>query len=121
MIIDDGRKIKLLIFGVFFLFIIAYGFFRSTDLLFGVKIRNVTLNGAKAQSGLVTSESTVKITGNAKNAVKLLLDGREISIDLKGNFEETIALLPGYNIVSIRAEDKFGYADEENYKLILEE
>ena len=119
MIVDDGKKIKVAIFAVFFLFIALYGFLRSTDLLFGVKIKKITLNGLPAESGSVLNESVVKISGNAKNAVKLALNGREISVDLEGNFEETIALLSGYNIVSIQATDKFGYMDGENYKLIL--
>lgn len=121
MIVDEGKKIKIAAFIVFFLFILVYGFLRSTDLLFGVKIKRVSIGGAPAESGAVVKESATKITGTAKNAVKLLLNGREISVDLSGNFEETIALLPGYNIISIQAADKFGYMDEENYKLILEE
>ena len=38
----------------------------------------------------------------------------------KGNFNETIALLLGYNIINIKAVDKFGHKDEKNYKLIYE-
>lgn len=112
----DFKKIfKTTILSVFFLFIIIYAFFRSADLLFGVKIKNVNItDGAKS------TESIITITGNAKNAVLLSLNGREVSIDKKGNFEETIALLKGYNIISIIAKDKFGHIDEENYKLIYE-
>ncbi len=121
MIIDDGKKIKVAIFGVFFLFIALYGFLRSTDLLFGVKIKRVNLNGLPLESGSVLRESVTKISGNAKNAVNLNLNGREISVDLLGNFEETVALGLGYNIISIHATDKFGYVDEENYKLIFQE
>ena len=99
---EDEKKIKLGIFGVFFLFIIVYGFSRSTDLIFGVKIRDVSLDGLSAQSGAVLENSVTKITGNAKNAINLTLNGREIFIDLEGNFSETIALLPGYNIVNIK-------------------
>ncbi len=119
MIVDDAKKIKLGIFIVFFLFIALYGFLRSTDLLFGVKIKKVNLNGITLESGSVLDESIARISGNAQNATKLTLNGREISVDLAGNFEEAVTLLPGYNIVSIHAIDKFEYTDEENYKLIL--
>ena len=98
---------------VFFLLIIFYAFFVSRDLIFGVRIRKVNLN-----DGATVTDNIMKITGNAKNAIKLILDGREISVDQAGNFSETIALLPGYNIISIKAQDKFGYIDEKNYKLI---
>lgn len=101
---------------VLFLVIIIFAFFRSKDLVFGVKIKNVNLvNGAKL------NESVTKVTGNAKNAINLSLNGREISINKDGDFEETIALLSGYNIVNIKAKDKFGYVDEKNYQLIYEQ
>jgi hypothetical protein len=93
--------------------IALYAFFVSRDLIFGVKIKNVNI----VDGGTVT-DSVMKLTGNAKNAIKLVLDGREISVDQQGNFSETIALLPGYNIIDIKAQDKFGYVDEKNYKLI---
>lgn len=105
-------------FSVFFILIFIYAFFRSYDLVFGVKIKNVDLNGLPAQSGATVTSDVIKVTGNAKNAIFLSLDDREISVDQQGNFNETIALLPGYNIISIRAQDKFGYVDEKNYKLM---
>lgn len=98
----------------FFLFIIIYAFFRSHDLIFGVKIKNVNIN-----DGTTVTNNVLNVTGNAKNAIKLTLNGREISIDQAGNFNETIALLPGYNIVDIKAVDQFKYSDEKNYKLML--
>lgn len=119
--LEDAKKIKVAVFSIFFLFIIFYGFSRSTDLLFGVKIKNVNINGAPLHSGDVVKEGILQITGNAKNALNLTLNGREISIDQAGEFSETVALLSGYNIVSIKAADKFGYVDEKNYKLIFVE
>jgi len=109
------KIIKFATLFLFFLFIIIYAFFRSKDLIFGIKIRNVNI----VDNSKVT-DNIIKITGNAKNAIKLTLDDREISVDQKGNFEETIALLPGYNIVDIKAQDKFGNNDEKNYKLIYQ-
>src|SRR5436190_14808991 len=111
---SNAKKIlRIAIFSVFFIFIITYAFVRSRDLIFGVKIKDVNItDGAKFTT------SVVEIKGNAKNATNLTLDGREISIDQNGNFDETMALLLGYNVVSIRAIDKFGHIDEKNYKLI---
>ena len=96
-----------------FLLIVVYAFFRSKDLLFGVQIKNVNItDGAKM------TESTVNLTGMAQNAINLTLNAREISIDQQGNFNETIALLSGYNVIDIKAKDKFGNSDEKIYKLI---
>jgi hypothetical protein len=97
------KLLKVLGFSIFFLLIIIYAFFRSKDLIFGVKIRNVNL----ADGATVTS-NVIEVTGVAKNAIFLSLDGREISVDQQGDFDETIALLPGYNIINIKARDKCG-------------
>ena len=100
---------------IFFLLIVIYGVFRSYDLIFGVKIKNINItDGEKVSQGIV------HITGNAKNANNLSLNGREISVNQGGNFDETIALLLGYNVINIKAQDKFGHVDEKNYKLIYE-
>jgi hypothetical protein len=115
----NKRAIQIAGLSVFFLLIVIYAFFVSKDLIYGVKIRNVNLDGLPAQAGATYTNNIINLTGNAKNAIKLVLDGREISVDQKGNFSETIALLPGYNIIDIRAQDKFGYVDEKNYKLML--
>ncbi|TSC78081.1 MAG: Uncharacterized protein G01um101424_215 [Parcubacteria group bacterium Gr01-1014_24] len=111
---------------IFFLLIIIYAFFRSHDLIFGVKIKNVNIvDGAPArttvQSGGKVANSVLQVTGNARNATNLTLNGREISIDQEGNFDETIVLLIGYNIINITAKDKFGYIDEKNYQIINNE
>ncbi len=98
---------------IFFLIIAVFAFFGSKDLIFGVRIKNVSL-----ANGATLNDSVLKVTGNAKNATNLILNGREISIDQKGNFDETIALLSGYNVIDIRAEDKFGNTDNRDYKLM---
>ncbi len=112
----DAKKIlKIAGLSAFLLFIIIYAFFRTKDVVLGVKITDVNIvDGAKV------TDNIQKITGNARNAVNLTLNGRPISIDQRGNFDETIILLPGYNIVDIYAKDEFGNSDEKNYKLMLE-
>lgn len=109
------KILKIAGVAIFFILIITYAILGSHDLIFGVKIKNVNI-----LDGIKVTDSVLKVTGNAKNATNLSLNGREISIDLLGNFEETVALLPGYNIISIVAKDKFGYIDEKNYKLIYQ-
>ena len=121
---NNAKKIlKIVSLSAFLLFIIIYAFFRTKDLIFGVKIKDVNIiDGTPArtaiQSGEKVTDNIIKITGNAKNAVNLTLNDRVISVDQKGNFDETIALLSGYNIISIKAQDEFGNNDEKNYKLM---
>lgn len=107
------KIVKFAGISLFFLFIVIYAFFRSKDLIFGVKIKNVNItDNAKVV------DSIIKVNGNAKNAINLTLNGREISVDQEGNFDETIALLSGYNVINIKARDKFGDNDEKNYKIM---
>ena len=111
---NNAKKIlKIVSLSAFLLFIIIYAFFRTKDLIFGVKIEDVNII-----DGTKITDNIIKITGNAKNAVNLTLNDRVISVDQKGNFDETIALLSGYNIISIKAQDEFGNNDEKNYKLM---
>jgi len=107
-------KIGSIIF--FSIFILIYGFFQARDIIFGVRIENVNI-----VDGSTITESPLDIKGTAKNAIFISLNGREISIDKTGNWNETVALLSGYNIIEIKAEDKFGNKDEKNYKLIYSE
>ncbi len=120
------KIVKFAGISLFFLFIIIYAFFRSKDLIFGVKIKNVNIAVSEVPEALLMENSIskasgtniIKVNGNAKNAINLTLNGREISVDQKGNFDETIALLSGYNVINIKARDKFGDSDEKNYKIM---
>ena len=108
---------KNLIIGIastFFVFILIYGIFRSKEVIFGVNIKDLNIQNYQS-----FTENPVKITGNSKNALFLSINDREINIDKEGNFQEDIALLPGYNILEIKAKDKFGNQDFINYKLLL--
>ncbi|MES2315481.1 MAG: hypothetical protein V4486_01965 [Patescibacteria group bacterium] len=110
---DVKKLLKISGIILFFVILIGYALFRSYDLIVGVKIKNVNIvNGEKVTT------NPLLVTGNAKNANKLSLNGRDISVSQGGDFSENIALLPGYNLISIRAEDKFGHIDEEDYQLI---
>ena len=113
MTLDAKKILKIVALSLFLIFIVTFVFFRSKDLISGVKITDVNIvDGAKI------TDSVLKITGNARNAVELTLNDRVISIDQSGNFDETIILASGYNIVNIKAKDEFGNRDEKNYKLM---
>lgn len=112
------KMTKMVGLTVFFVLIIVYALYRSHDLIAGVKIKNVKINGLSASSVVEATSDVLEITGQAKNAIDLTLNGREISIDEASSFNETIVLLAGYNIISIKARDKFGYIDEQNFRLM---
>ena len=110
---NQKKILKISIISILFLFILVFAFLRSYDLIFGVRIKNVNI-----LDGMKYKDSILQVTGNAKNAKNLTLNGREISIDKDGNFFETIAIFPGYNIITLIAKDKFGHYDEKDFRLI---
>ena len=101
---------------LFFGIIVSYGLWRTAALREGVKLEVENI-----ENGAIYEENTLTVAGYAKNARKLTLDGREIYIDKDGRFSETLILLPGYNIMSLYAEDKFGKKTQKDYELILKE
>lgn len=109
------KILKIVVLSIFFISIILFAFFRSSDLIFGVKIEEVNIEEI---NGTKVLDNIINIKGKAKNATSLKLNGREIFIDKAGYFNETIALLSGYNIITIEAEDKFKHTDTKNYQLI---
>jgi len=114
LIKKDAKSIlRAFILILFFLLIIIYALNRSQNLILGVKIKNVNL-----KDGMSFTENIIEITGNAKNAIYLTLNNREININSAGDFREDFSLLPGYNIITIEAKDKFQKTDLKNYQLM---
>lgn len=104
---------KIVVLGGFFSFIIIYSFFRVRDISSGV---NLTINGI--ESGKTYEDSIIEVTGTAKRANKIEVNGLEITRDIDGNFDELLVLSPGYNIITIVAEDKFGKETKEVFEVI---
>jgi hypothetical protein len=66
---------------------------------------SITLQG---EYTAVQHEDTITLTGQAKNIVKLTLNGKEIHTDAEGAFTHKLSLEHGYSIVSLNAQDRFG-------------
>jgi hypothetical protein len=95
---------------ILFLLIMIFGYSKINFLIKGVEIKATVVRDEHS--------SLVKVEGNAKNSVLLVLNGREIFIDKEGNFSESIGLLPGFSVISIEAEDKFGKNKKEKFSLV---
>ena len=89
-----------------FLFIVLYARSRTSFLSQGV-----SLSVENLEDGQSFSSRVLNLKGTAKRAVMLTINNREVLIDENGDFEDTIILYPGLNILTIEAQDKF-----ENYK-----
>ena len=82
--------------------IITYAIWRSLNYARGPEI-NVT----EPANGVSVDSSTVLIRGQALRANDITLDGKSISVDEQGHFNEIIILFPGMNIVTLEAHDQF--------------
>ena len=95
-----------------FVFIGVFAFIKMHFILKGVQI----------QASIEKNNSSIaEIKGNAKNATYISLNGREIFIDKEGSFNEKVALLPGYSVLTLNAKDKFGNYTEKKFEVVYKE
>lgn len=103
------------IIAVFIAFsVIGYAYLKTKDYIAGPQIIITSpLNGATVSSPLI------EIVGIAKNISFISLNDRPIFIDEEGNFKEKLLLYSGYNIMSVKAEDRYKRTVEKTIELIL--
>ena len=104
-------RLFVIIFSIFLL--ISYGLFNARNLLLGPSIEIFS----PALSEIETMENTITIKGKASNMVFLSINERSISVDTKGYFEEKLLLSPGFNIIEIKARDRFKKEVRETIKI----
>jgi hypothetical protein len=94
-------KISSIVVGC--LLILGYGLFQARNLIVGPQISVLTpSNGENLVDPLMT------IAGVAINITRITLNDRPIFVDKQGNFSEKLLASPGYNIIKLAAQDKFG-------------
>ncbi len=112
---NKRKKIQLALFGILFVLFASYVYFGFARYLRGPTIE---VDDPLA-SEIVFTESYVEITGKAHNVSFMWLNDRQIFTDSRGNFREGQLLLPGYNIITLRARDSFGRAVEKKFEVSL--
>ncbi len=98
---------------VLFLIIGFYAYSRSAAVRGGVTL---IVNGVT--DGETVTDGTLHLSGTAQNATVLSLDDRPISVSQEGAFAEQLLLLPGYNIITFKAEDRFGQKTQKVFRVI---
>ena len=91
--------------------------------VFSYEKMNFVWNGVKIEAVLEQKDGSplAIVRGNASKATFISLNGREIFIDKDGNFSESIAILPGFSIVTLNARDKFGKTAEKKFQVATKE
>ena len=115
LIIKNFKKILMFSsIGLLFGIIVVYSFFKMKDVIVGVE-----LNVSGIVDGQTLDTPKIDIHGNAKNIKTVTINDRLITIAQDGSFNDTVLALPGYNIVSIKGDDKFGKHIAKNYHVFL--
>ncbi len=96
--------------------IVGYSAFQGKKIIQGpvIEIR-APLNGATYITPLI------EVRGVAKNVNSITLNDRILYIDRSGNFTDALLLIPGYNIITIEAKDKFGAETKKTIEIIYQE
>jgi hypothetical protein len=109
----SNKYVRLGLISLFAAGIIGYALFQTRNLIQGpiIKIHS-PVNGSSL------TKSFVEIEGAAKNISYINLNDRQIFTDESGAFSERLLLSYGYNIITLRARDKFGREVEKTLELV---
>jgi hypothetical protein len=106
------KKTLPLVLGALF---VLYGVFQSRNLIIGPRI-----TVSEPKNGFVVNDPVVSVRGTTKNIAYINLNDGQIFVDDLGHFNEKLMVSPGYNIMKLSAEDKFGRATEKFIEIIFE-
>lgn len=93
----------------------GYAFYLSTDLRNGPE---VTITNP--ENGSTIHQSPIQITGVAKNISAISLNDLPIFVDESGNWQEERLLAPGYNLLTIKAKDRFNREVIKTLELVFD-
>lgn len=96
--------------------VVGYSYDRTKDFAQGP-----TITVLSPTDGFTSVESIVNVEGEAKNISHISMNDRQIFTNEEGLFEEKLLLYPGYNIITIKARDKFDRNIEKTLEIIYKE
>lgn len=110
---SDYLKFYSIIF--FSILIVGYFIFNFRIFIAGPEIIVTS-----PQNGEVSDKELVEITGKAENVNFISINDRSIFLDGEGNFKEFLLLSSGYNIIVIKAKDKFERSISKKLEVIYQ-
>ena len=108
--------LKKIVVVIIILTIAGYAYYRTKDFIIGPTI---TIHSPR--DGELVNLSLVEIYGTAKNISYISVNDRQVFTDEEGKFKEKLLLYPGYNIISIKAIDRFERDIEKTLELVYKE
>lgn len=107
------KILRVLVYVVIILIVLGYALFATHDFIIGP-----TINVSEPLNGSSFLNPSIRIKGVVKRIQAITLNGRPITIDDKGNFNEAVLLAPGYDVFMLTAHDKFGRSKDYRLELI---
>jgi Glucodextranase, domain B len=106
----DSRITKVVL-AVFFVCIVAYGYFEARGLLFGPAIM------ITSQVSVVT-DPFITVRGRADRISSLSMNGKSVSVTEAGVFEVPFVLAPGDNHIILDASDTYGRTTKKIIEIV---
>lgn len=99
---EDLKKLVTIGGGLAFLMVLlSYGVYQGRNLLFGSELTIASVEQA-------TSNPIINLSGVGARSKLITINGRTTLMDSKGSFSESVALLPGLNVITVTSTDAFG-------------
>lgn len=92
---------------------LAYGLFQARTLMSGP-----VLTVLYPVPGSTVSGPTFTVSGEAHNVSRVRINGRAITTDLAGSFDEELATPDGYGVLLIEAENRLGRHASERIEFV---
>jgi hypothetical protein len=108
-----SANIKVFAFMLLIIGILGYAYFQTYNLIIGPV---VTITSPI--DGDTLSSPKLIVSGTTRNISLITFNDRTIFVDEAGAFEEKLLLAPGYTILNIHAEDKFGRTTDSSLHVI---
>jgi hypothetical protein len=104
--------IKRGLLGLGILGLLTYASFQMHTLFTGPEI------SLESEPPLATSDARLSLSGHAIRAQHLWVNGNQITLDVDQNFSLPLLLLPGYNVLTIEASDRFGKTTRKTLEIV---
>lgn len=100
---EPRRYLKIGLIIIFSAIVIIYALYQARYLL-----RGPIITITKPTDGQTVSDPFVTILGSVKNAAYIYVNDLQSFIDADDNLVQNALLSPGYNMVTVKARDRFG-------------
>jgi hypothetical protein len=99
---ESGFNIRKLLITASVVLLFSYGIFNARNLIMGPSIEMFN-----PIADTEVSDKTITVKGKVENISFISLNGRAISVDREGLFNEKLILVSGLNVIEIKARDRF--------------